>query len=67
MSGGIWPPYLPANVPVAPSGWTVAPPDFVGVGAQKAGTTWWYTLLSSHPGVHAPPGRRKELHYFDRF
>lgn len=67
MRGGGWPPYLPANVPVAPSGWIVAPPDFVGVGAQKAGTTWWYALLTSHPSVHAPPGRRKELHYFDRF
>jgi hypothetical protein len=67
MRGGVWPPYLAATVPVAPSGWTVAPPDFVGVGAQKAGTTWWYALLTSHPGVHTPPGGRKELHYFDRF
>jgi Sulfotransferase family len=67
MRGGGWPPYLPANVPVAPSGWTVAPPDFVGVGAQKAGTTWWYGLLAAHPAVHLVPGRRKELHYFDRF
>jgi Sulfotransferase domain len=67
LRGGVWPPYLPASVPVAPSGWVVAPPDFVGVGAQKAGTTWWYALLTSHPAVHTPPGRRKELHYFDRF
>jgi Sulfotransferase domain len=62
-----WPPYVPARIPDAPTGWVVAPPDFVGVGAQKAGTTWWYGLLASHPRVHAPPGRRKELHYFDRF
>jgi hypothetical protein len=64
---GGWPPYVRATVPVAPSGWVAAPPDFVGVGAQKAGTTWWYALLTSHPGVSTPPGRRKELHYFDRF
>jgi hypothetical protein len=67
IRGGAWPPYLPASVPVAPVGWVAGPPDFVGVGAQKAGTTWWYALVASHPGVHTPPGRRKELHYFDRF
>jgi hypothetical protein len=62
-----WPRDVPASVPVAPSGWIVAPPDFVGVGSQKSGTTWWYSLLAAHPRVHEPPGRRKELHYFDRF
>ncbi|MEA2450296.1 MAG: hypothetical protein QOG63_2228 [Thermoleophilaceae bacterium] len=24
-------------------------------------------MLSLHPGIKAPPGRRKELHFFDRF
>lgn len=42
-------------------------PDFVGVGAQRSGTTWWFDLLLSHPGIRAPRGRRKELHFFDRF
>jgi hypothetical protein len=46
---------------------TTGPPDFVGVGAQRAGTTWWFRLLSQHPGIKAPRGRRKELHFFDRF
>jgi hypothetical protein len=41
--------------------WKVAPPDFVGVGAQRCGTTRWFDLISAHPGVH--PGR-KELHFF---
>lgn len=33
------------------------------VGAQKAGTTWLYDYLSSHPDCHVP--QQKELHYFD--
>lgn len=67
MSGSRWPRGTPASVPATPTGWIVAPPDFVGVGAQKSGTTWWYSLLAAHPRVHEPPGRRKELHYFDRY
>lgn len=38
-------------------------PDFLGIGAQKAGTTWLYRNLQAHPGVWMPP--IKELHYFD--
>lgn len=37
---------------------------FVGVGAQKAGTTWLYGYLRSHPDVAVSP--IKELHYFDQ-
>jgi hypothetical protein len=43
------------------------PPDFIGVGTQRSGTTWWFRMLSQHPGIKAPPGRRKELHFFDQF
>jgi hypothetical protein len=39
-------------------------PDFLGIGAQKAGTTWLYQVLRVHPGVWLPPV--KELHYFDQ-
>jgi hypothetical protein len=48
------------------AGWVTGPPDFVGVGVQKAGTTWWYELVAEHPKVshHARP---KELHFFDDF
>jgi hypothetical protein len=46
---------------------TTGPPDFVGVGAQRAGTTWWFDLLIRHPQIRPPRGRRKELHFFDRF
>lgn len=43
------------------------PPDFVGVGAQRCGTTWWFRTLLRHPRITPPRGRRKELHFFDRF
>lgn len=39
-------------------------PDFIGIGAQKAGTTWLCENLRRHPRVWIPPA--KELHYFDR-
>jgi hypothetical protein len=38
-------------------------PDFIGIGAQKAGTTWLHRNLQAHPGIFMP---RKEVHYFDR-
>ena len=39
-------------------------PDFLCVGAQKAGTSWLYRQLESHPDFWMPP--IKELHYFDQ-
>ena len=38
--------------------------DFVGVGAQKTGTTTLYALLALHPQIEI--FRRKELHYFEK-
>ena len=38
-------------------------PDFLGIGAQKAGTTWLYRNLRDHPQVWMP---KKEVHYFDQ-
>jgi hypothetical protein len=35
----------------------------IGIGAQKAGTTWLARKLAAHPEVHAPI---KEIHYWDR-
>lgn len=37
-------------------------PDFLCIGAQKAGTTTLHELLGRHPGVHL--AERKEIHYF---
>jgi Sulfotransferase family len=56
----------PPEPPTCPSGWHVEPPDFVGVGAQKAGTSWWHALISEHPDVYRVRGVPKELHYFDQ-
>ena len=39
-------------------------PDFIGIGAQKAGTSWLRVNLARHPGVWMPP--LGEVHYFDR-
>ena len=38
--------------------------DFVGIGAQKAGTSWLYEGLKRHPRVEFPAG--KEIHFWDK-
>lgn len=38
--------------------------DFLGIGAQKSGTSWLYENLKRHPGVFIPD--TKEIHYWDR-
>jgi hypothetical protein len=43
------------------------PPDFVGVGTQRSGTTWWQRLLKRHPAIRTPANRKKEQHFFDQF
>ena len=40
------------------------PPDFIGIGAQKAGTTWIYEKMRQHPGIAFPAG--KEVHFWDK-
>jgi hypothetical protein len=60
---GVIQPPLP---PFCPPGQHLGPPDFVGLGAQRAGTTRWFGLLASHPDVVASPAA-KELHFFDRY
>ena len=41
----------------------MASPDFICIGAQKAGTTWLYEMLAQNPSVWLPP--LKEVHFFD--
>lgn len=55
-----------APPPPAP-GQAIGPPDFVGIGVQKAGTTWWFGLLAAHPDVFHRPEVHKERHFFARF
>ena len=38
-------------------------PEFLCIGAKKAGTTWFHQNLRKHPDLWLPPV--KELHYFD--
>lgn len=38
-------------------------PDFLCIGAQKAGTTWLHHNLSQQPGIWLPPV--KEIHFLD--
>ena len=59
-------PLLPPEPLPCPPGWRTGPPDFVGVGAQRCGTTWWHALLVAHPGVTFQLGlHHKEVHFFD--
>jgi hypothetical protein len=37
--------------------------DFLGIGAQKTGTTWLHEALAAHPAVRFPGG--KEIHFWD--
>lgn len=53
--------------PPVPPGWTCASPDFVGVGAQRSGSTWWFDVLCAHPAITAPLSTRKELQFFGPF
>jgi len=57
----------PPPVPECPDGWEAGPPDFVGAGAHRSGTTWLYGMIVAHPGVAVPPDRHKEIHFFEAF
>jgi hypothetical protein len=49
---------------VLSSGWLNLP-NFLGIGAPRAGTTWLDRNLRAHPDLYLPD--HKELHYFDRY
>lgn len=38
--------------------------DFLGIGAQKCGTTWIFSQLEKHPQIRFPAG--KEVHFWDQ-
>ena len=61
------PPPPQREAPDSPEGWQPGPPDFIGVGTARSGTTWWDELIHSHPAVDRAPGIPKEVHFFDRF
>ena len=39
-------------------------PDFLGIGAQKAGTSWLFEWLEKHPEIFIP--QEKEIHFWDK-
>lgn len=41
----------------------ISGPNFICIGAQKAGTTWLYSMLEQHPLIHFPGN--KEVHFWD--
>lgn len=42
-------------------------PDFLCIGAQKAGTTWLFENMSHHPEIFLPENTKHyDLHYFDQ-
>ena len=56
------------DFPDCPPGQTTGPPDLVGVGTQRAGTTWWWRgAIRSHPRFVRDVKPGKEVHFFDRF
>lgn len=65
------------NTPELGPGETNGPPDFIGIGVQKAGTSWWFSLIANHPQVRhllsIPRNRNfvgsfyKERSFFARF
>lgn len=74
----VWPlmvkPFTPSDFSHVEKGWRIGPPDFVGVGMPKAGTSWWYSALLQHPTIYPHRLYRqeealktKELHYFTHF
>lgn len=48
-------------------GLRIAPPDYIGVGTQKSGTSWWASLIEQHPDVSPNQFNRKEMHYLTHF
>jgi Sulfotransferase domain len=57
------PPETTVSGRVMPGAQSGALPDFLIIGAQKAGTTYLYHLLTQHPSVESATA--KEVHYFD--
>jgi hypothetical protein len=57
----------PTPAPEIPGGWEAGPPDFVGVGTMRSGTSWWWYLLMQHPRFAKVNVRHKEIHFFDHY
>ncbi len=40
-------------------------PNFLFIGAEKSGTTWFYRRLKEHPDIYLP--ETKEVHFFNKY
>ena len=58
-----WASGRPPVAPPPPEGMRTGPPDFVGIGAAKSGTTWWFSMMVQHPEIHLE--HDKELNFFN--
>jgi hypothetical protein len=59
--------HYPAPEPDIPDGWRIGPPDVVGVGTMRSGTTWCWLMLTQHPRFAMAGRLHKELHFFDHY
>src|SRR5690554_4129768 len=41
--------------------------DFLGLGVQKAATTWLYRILAAHPGIFMARAEDKDLRFFSAY
>ncbi len=60
-------PFTIQDMARVPQEWNIGGPDFIGVGVQKAGTSWWHSLLLQHPQITPNRLGLKELQYFPHF
>ena len=56
-----------SRLPLLRGAATPGPPDFVGIGVQRCGTSWWHAMIESHPAVASLGYGAKELHFFDQW
>ncbi len=62
-----WEEAFDPSPPQATADEITGPPDFVGIGVQKAGTTWWFDAICAHPDVYSRRDIHKERHFFGRY
>ena len=57
-------PAIPGGA-TATAGRHPGPPDYVGVGTARSGTSWWDSLVNQHPKAFRNVGAPREMHFFD--
>jgi hypothetical protein len=52
------------ETPPLGDGEVAGPPEFVGIGAQEAGTSWWFHLITRHPQVSYMRIKRTDRYFY---